>query len=473
MALIPSQSSPFFAHTTHSLPKELVSFIFSCLTYVDQARAARISKYFHEIIHTIWQIKMAHMGLDARTFRNYFALGLVEPSITTLKKHTSLIHDLVFYKNNLFTCSDDRTINQWDLESEKCIATFKGHQRTVLSCIVNDNFLISASSDCTIKIWEIGTVSLLETIQCSEPCQYGLSIHDGRLIGISMNHITIWDFATRKQLIALDVRYCNNSGFKIYKNKIISFDCEMMKVWDLETTTLLHSYIEHFRSTLFPQPWDIFDDKIIFLKKDHLQIIDINSFTLMSTITGSIKCYAISNHLLVTGGDTIKIWNIKTTTLIATFPPNHKGTIDKIAIHGNNIICLTWHDMEKTGRLLNNIYIYDIIKQDVKHTLLENYPGAFLDFIIREDNLQVIMRDGEGVHCSSWSIESGKQKCRFSQLENNLIMTFKTFQNKFFFISGKQGEILKIWTFEGSKKINKIQKITKNILTTLHKLTHK
>ena len=70
-------------------------------------------------------------------------------------------------KNKLISCSGfyDKKIKVWNLDTFKCIQVFKGHTEKVLCLdVTSKGNLLSCSSDKTIKLWQIETGQLLKSI---------------------------------------------------------------------------------------------------------------------------------------------------------------------------------------------------------------------------------------------------------------------------------------------------------------------
>ncbi|EMR08646.1 hypothetical protein PNEG_03120 [Pneumocystis murina B123] len=84
-----------------------------------------------------------------------------------LRGHEGIVFKINFSKNGkLFcTCSDDRSIRVWDINSGKCKATGWGHDSRIwdVKFIGNDESkLISVSEDTTARLWRITSESELE-----------------------------------------------------------------------------------------------------------------------------------------------------------------------------------------------------------------------------------------------------------------------------------------------------------------------
>ena len=67
------------------------------------------------------------------------------------------------------SCSSDKTIKLFDLNTFKCIRTFNGHKDTVwdIEKFTSNKKLISCSSDALIKVWDLESGRCLKNIQDS------------------------------------------------------------------------------------------------------------------------------------------------------------------------------------------------------------------------------------------------------------------------------------------------------------------
>jgi WD40 repeat protein len=77
--------------------------------------------------------------------------------LKTITAHTRVIVKIVLISNDRFaTCSFDKTIKLFDLNTYECIRTFIGHEG-IFYCIekfLNDK-IISYSRDKTIRMWDL------------------------------------------------------------------------------------------------------------------------------------------------------------------------------------------------------------------------------------------------------------------------------------------------------------------------------
>ena len=152
-------------------------------------------------------------------------------------------------KDYLCSCSYDKTIKIWDLDSLNCVCTLEGHNDKI-NYFIQDNkgFIISCSSDESIKFWNIDDEKCFHTLDNAHnsPIYCLTKTDDGRIVSSSFSTIKIFDLDKNK----VDTIYTeNNKG--IYKllmlpgNKLVSSSFRYIHFWDLNKNNLLYSIEAH------------------------------------------------------------------------------------------------------------------------------------------------------------------------------------------------------------------------------------
>jgi WD40 repeat protein len=105
-------------------------------------------------------------GLIAKWNMNDFTrLGL-------FKAHSSYIFDLKHVSSSqIVSCSEDKMIKLWNIETNQCLHEFKGHidQVKCLEISADKSKLYSGSFDQTVIVWDISSGELIETIFLKYP----------------------------------------------------------------------------------------------------------------------------------------------------------------------------------------------------------------------------------------------------------------------------------------------------------------
>ena len=97
-------------------------------------------------------------------FQNLDIVGLEDDDF--IYAHTDNIYDITqLDAKTIATCSRDKKINIWNIETAQLIKTLEGHKGSVVSLLkISDKLLASASEDKTIKIWDITTGNCIRTL---------------------------------------------------------------------------------------------------------------------------------------------------------------------------------------------------------------------------------------------------------------------------------------------------------------------
>ncbi|KAI8788670.1 WD repeat-containing protein 43 [Biomphalaria glabrata] len=109
------------------------------------------------------ELKLLALGTTSGTVYLYsFAKGLLHTQLNGA--HTSAVNDICwhFSKPELFTCSEDQTVVQWDLKKGKVRHKWKCDNSGIYSvCLCSQNKLLTASN--SIKLWDLNTRTVLQT----------------------------------------------------------------------------------------------------------------------------------------------------------------------------------------------------------------------------------------------------------------------------------------------------------------------
>jgi WD40 repeat protein len=189
---------------------------------------------------------------------------------------------------NLISCSDDDTINLWNLRTSKFTRSFVGHTSNVLSLAVtpDSKVLVSGALD-GIRLWDLLQQRPLFTLAGLENSVYRLALSpDGQTLASG-----------------------DGSG--------------EIKLWDLKAGKLIATFPAHSDtvSSLAFTP----DGKILVsASRDHtIKLWNIYTGELVRTLIGKnwINAIAISPNgqtLASAGRDGLKLWNLSTGELINT-----------------------------------------------------------------------------------------------------------------------------------------------------------
>jgi len=223
----------------------------------------------------------------------------------TLLGHEKTIYDLDIYDNKIISCSADKTIRVWDLDTGKALKIILAHHGSIWSVKVFDKKIISCSSDKSIRILDLDTGKLLNILTGHTNYVYSIFIYNKKIISGSLDRtVKIWDLYTGELLNTLDAHNAGIFCVYAYDEKIFSGSGDgFLNIWDLYTGELLNTIHAH---------------KL------------------------AVTSIVVENHKLITGSKdkTIKIWDLNTGNLIKTLK-EHKGAIWSLFIDSKKIFSVS------------------------------------------------------------------------------------------------------------------------------------
>jgi WD40 repeat protein len=231
----------------------------------------------------------------------------------------------------LVSGSNDGTIVVWDTVRGMEQRTLRGSSDIILSVRGHPggNFLASANAKGT-KIWGLSTGQVLQNIEPTSPVRAVAFSPSGATLalGTQDNRVTLWDFASGKEVDAFrDRGSVASMAFRPRSNNlatIVEFQNEPhLQIWDLPTHQIVREFVSHSvgmipRSATTFSPdgntlaeedklWEFPSGKEIHTLEGHSGAIDAVAFSL-------------NGKILATGSrdQTIKLWDVKTGKLIHT-----------------------------------------------------------------------------------------------------------------------------------------------------------
>jgi len=90
--------------------------------------------------------------------------------IKTIKDHSDEVRVILILSNNQFvTCSNDKSIKIFNLNSYKCLRTFKHQDSVNFIDKISHYKIVSCSDDKTIRVWSLDCKISLIKISCDKP----------------------------------------------------------------------------------------------------------------------------------------------------------------------------------------------------------------------------------------------------------------------------------------------------------------
>eukprot|EP00656_Telonema_subtile_P005754 TRINITY_DN12631_c0_g1_i1.p2 TRINITY_DN12631_c0_g1~~TRINITY_DN12631_c0_g1_i1.p2 ORF type:complete len:278 (-),score=60.70 TRINITY_DN12631_c0_g1_i1:278-1111(-) len=107
---------------------------------------------------------------DTRTGEQVQAVGLSfvnEHLRTTRHGHTGAVRGLVAAGGGLLTCSEDRTVKQWEVSTGRCVRTFEGHANEVRGvCMDHTGHFYSVGADKqAYQLWAYNEAAFEHVVQ--------------------------------------------------------------------------------------------------------------------------------------------------------------------------------------------------------------------------------------------------------------------------------------------------------------------
>jgi WD40 repeat protein len=308
------------------------------------------------------------------TFGQEFTSLINQPSNTwkcvkILKGHTAPVNAIAFSPTGkiIVSASDDKTVNQWNFETEEKLYSFTGQAGAVLSVAISPdgNTVASGCVDCKISSWHLDTKKYLgifynnvNSHQSHNGFVCSLSFSpDGKLVasGSTDKTIRLWERYTK------ELKRTLNGHLEAVLSIVFSPNSQIMvsgsvdktiRVWDLNdfTSQVLTGHLGAVKAVVISP-----DSKTLISgsSDSKINIWCLVTGELLSTLTGhqgAIMSLAISpdgKTLASSTNNDIKLWNLANCELITNlsgcspvgFSPNGK----KVASGGKNETVKIWN----------------------------------------------------------------------------------------------------------------------------------
>lgn len=297
--------------------------------------------------------------------------------IRTFKGHSNAVTTTIFSPDarTILSGSDDSTLKLWDVTTGLELNTFKGHSDGIVGVKFSHNGLaLSASLDNTVKLWDLNTGNEIRTIISLEHnyrdydgvlkirdvvfsssgdralllIDYSPSFSDefdkNSLVAATFwMQVELWDLKKGLKVFTLDrfPAYPGNSqpitaiALSSAGKMAITNVNEVIKIWNLESERKISK--ENFPKYYFFQNkgtvWDIIPD----------QEFGRYLYTAIPYRYGFFS-YSISpeNHILLSNGNTLKLWNMEEHKLITfQYSKSDDGIITAVSFSPDGKIALS------------------------------------------------------------------------------------------------------------------------------------
>ncbi|RMH72249.1 MAG: hypothetical protein D6680_19705 [Cyanobacteria bacterium J007] len=257
--------------------------------------------------------------------------------IHTLEAHQNYVIAVAIASDNqtLVSCSYDKTIKVWHLDTGHLLGTLTGHRGWVscLSIGPDGRSLVSGSLDNRLLYWDLGTGTLKETLTGHSSYPIALtSSADGQYLvaGCFDGTIAVWDWSTRSSLAQLGGHAGSVESVAISPDSRTlasggGYEDRTIKLWELSGAELKQSLAGH-RASVRALAFTPDGTRLASGSEDRtLKIWDLATGKILHDLShpsGWIQAIAISpdGRAIATGSrdSTIKIWRLDTCELLYT-----------------------------------------------------------------------------------------------------------------------------------------------------------
>lgn len=279
--------------------------------------------------------------------------------ITSFGKHNDIIRDITYSPDGkrILTASNDKTIKEWDIETQKLVSNYSGHRDGVNTVSYSKNGLkiISSSEDQTIRIWDNGKNDLEQVLMGHKGwIMSALFSSNGKKILTSSfdNTIKIWD--VDNGILLKTIKGHEKGVVKAIFNKSesqiasASFD-KTVRIWNAEDGRLIKSLNQHdcLVGDITYSP----NGSLLASVGCDIIIWNTNDWTIVwkmrpKTPVNKIRISSDGKMLFISFNNKIEVWNIMTKKIIDSW------------------ICKDIEDMDVSpdGKLLATAHSNKIIK---------------------------------------------------------------------------------------------------------------
>ncbi|HRF93884.1 MAG TPA: WD40 repeat domain-containing protein, partial [Aggregatilineales bacterium] len=297
-------------------------------------------------------------------------------------------------RSAIATCSADKTVIVWDVETGKSQATLKGHEAWVLCAVwIDDTHLASGSADETIRIWNVSTGKIDSILTGHEGAICCLSVVDNTYIasGATDGTIRLWDVKQSKQTQIFTGHNGTIYGVAFMVNgRVVSVaEDGAIKVWNISSGECLQTILAHDTDI---HAVAVLDERhIVTASADKtLKVWDITTSKCLRVLEGhtdAVMSVTALHPLQIASASadkTVRVWSLDTYTSTHCLK-GHEDGVNSIAIIGSGMLASCGQDgrmslwnihsqnphitsVEKHERIVKQVYILN------DHQVLSSTP---------------------------------------------------------------------------------------------------
>ena len=263
-------------------------------------------------------------------------------------EHTGTIKSLAFSPDSRILASggsdNDGAIRLWSTQTGKRIGIIDRAQKTAVESLVispDGQTLISCSNDDTINLWNLATNKFTRSFvgHTSNVLSIAVTPDSKVLVSGALDGIRLWNLNQRRPLAIL--AGLDNSVYRLAISPdgqtLASGDNSgVIKLWDLKAGTLVSTFSAH-SNTVSSLAFTPDGSTLVSASRDHtIKLWNVNTGELVHTLIGHnnwVNAITINPNgkiLASAGRDGIKLWSLPTGKLVKTLY-GHSDWVSAIA----------------------------------------------------------------------------------------------------------------------------------------------
>jgi WD40 repeat protein len=263
-------------------------------------------------------------------FNSDFGIFTYEEEITldnilTLNGHQDDVYSIIsFESDKIISCSKDKTIKIWNVDTGQCLKTLIAHSLAVNTIfLLANNKLASGSSDKTVKIWNLDTYICDITLEdYNSPVFSLVEFKDYLFGGLENGDIVIWDLQTYVYINTLKKHTYRTFWLLILPNgNLVSASLDhTIKIWNInniDDPVLLRTINDHTDQVYCLKSTNNNNNLISVSRDQSIKIWDINNeFKCIFSChndSENFKMSILNDKYIIVGdfSDKFKLWNIE------------------------------------------------------------------------------------------------------------------------------------------------------------------
>lgn len=264
------------------------------------------------------------------------------PLLRTIEGHSEWVSAVAALDNRrAISCSGDKTLRVWDLETGQALKTLEGHTAEVRAVIVVDGRrVVSASDDGTLRVWDLETGRILKTLRGHTDSVMSVAMVDGQhAISASIDKtLRVWDLETGQTLRTLKghTNWVRAVALMDGQRAISASDDRTLRVWDLETGQTLKTLEGHsaaVNAVAVVDGW-----RAVSASRDGtLRVWHLETGETLKTLEGHtdwVRAVAVvDDRRAISASDdwTLHVWDLETGQTVKTLE-GHSAEVNAVAL---------------------------------------------------------------------------------------------------------------------------------------------